>query len=110
MSYINCQQCGCNCNQCDLNQSNKTIVVPVSGASAYETWLAYHPELDPANDPTSPWTEGFWVNNYGSVVQIGDTLSRPVSPLEGKQYFDTTVNKVIYFISNQWRDSQGVIV
>lgn len=55
MSYIDCRQCGCNCNQCGqpLNESNKTVIVPVSGESAYETWKAYNPD--------STLTEAEWL-------------------------------------------------
>jgi len=67
MSYTCCKQYGCSCNKCyeqPLNPSNRTIVVPVAGADAYQTWLAYHPELDPANNPSSPWTEPYWLDNW----------------------------------------------
>lgn len=93
---------GCACNQCQpLNQSNKTVVVPVSGADAYQTWLAYHPDKDPKLNPTSPWTEIYWLENYakgqkgdkgdgiqikGSVATYADLASITPTPEQGDSY------------------------
>lgn len=55
MCTNNNYNCGCNPCNCpqSLNQSNKTIIVPVAGESAYETWKAYNPE--------STLTEAEWL-------------------------------------------------
>jgi len=49
------------CGKCPqpTNPSNKTVVVPVSGASAYETWKSYNPD--------STWSEAEWLENYVKV-------------------------------------------
>lgn len=70
--------CGVNSKNCGVcqptNQSNRTVVVPVEGQSAYLTWLAYNPELDPRINPESPWTEKYWLDNFtkGEKGEKGD--------------------------------------
>lgn len=66
MNYYRCRS-GCSCHKCykqPTNPSNKTVVVPVSGVSAYEAFLAYNPDLDPNLNPESPWTESYWLENW----------------------------------------------
>lgn len=54
------KHCTAGCNKCQpLNQSNKTVVIPVSGQSAYETWKSYNPD--------STWSESEWLENYVKV-------------------------------------------
>lgn len=65
----------CKCNPCysqPTNPSNRTVIVPQEGSSAYEAFLAYNPSLDPNVDPDSPWTEEYWLENYVKGEQ-GDT-------------------------------------
>lgn len=76
--------CGCGCGKGQpLNRSNQTFTVPVEGVSAYETFLAYNPNLDPNLNPDSPWDEAYWLNRYvkgekgdkGDGVQIKGTVT-----------------------------------
>lgn len=68
MTQIKCNKCkghGCNCYP--INQSNKTMVVPLSGKSAFETYLSYNPSY--------PHSEKYWVEvdnkgEKGDGVQI----------------------------------------
>ena len=55
-----CGKCTCQ----PSNPSNKTVVIPVAGSSAYQEWLAYNPDLDPSLNPDSPWSESYWLENY----------------------------------------------
>lgn len=61
--------CGCGsphgyCTCDPTNTSNRTMVIPVSGASAYADWLAYNPDLDPNVNPDSPWNESYWLEHW----------------------------------------------
>jgi hypothetical protein len=40
----------------------------------------------------------------------GNTASRPLSPLAGQHYFDTTLNKPIWYNGANWVDATGTIV
>lgn len=58
MNYYRCRL-GCSCHRCHkqpTNPSNKTVVVPVAGSSAYELWKSYNPD--------STWSESEWLENY----------------------------------------------
>lgn len=71
MTICNKPWCGkCTCQP--TNPSNRTVIVPQEGSSAYEAFLAYNPDLDPSLNPDSPWTEDYWLNNYVKG-QKGDT-------------------------------------
>lgn len=41
------------------------------------------------------------------TLPVGTTANRPVSPAEGTQYFDTTINVAIIFERSQWRTLGG---
>ena len=41
---------------------------------------------------------------------VGATTSRPTTPSVGTQFFDTTLNKPIYYVGTQWVDALGVAV
>lgn len=54
------KHCTTGCNKCQpLNQSNKTVVIPVGGQSAYEVWKSYNPD--------STWSELEWLDRYVKV-------------------------------------------
>lgn len=42
--------------------------------------------------------------------QSGITTSRPTSPKRGEEYYDTTLNKPIWWSGTYWRDASGVVV
>ena len=61
--------CNGSCNSCHndcqpTNMSNRTIVTGQVGADAYKLWLSNYPNLDPDINPSSPWTEKYWVDNW----------------------------------------------
>lgn len=102
MCTNNNYNCGCGCDPCQpLNQSNKTIVVPIAGASGYQEWLAYNPDKDPNLNPTSPWTEKYWIDNWtkgqkgdkgdgvqikGSVPTYADLANITPTPVSGDSW------------------------
>lgn len=49
----------------------------------------------------------------GNIVQTnenGATAGRPASPVTGQQFYDTTLNKPIWWSGANWRDAAGAIV
>lgn len=42
--------------------------------------------------------------------QVGTTDERPVYPNHNQQYFDTDLNKMIYYINGLWKDAMGTSV
>ncbi|WP_432407048.1 glycosyl hydrolase family 28-related protein [Wukongibacter sp. M2B1] len=44
------------------------------------------------------------------AIDGGDKASRPSNPIQYQQYYDTSLNKVIIYDGNNWRDSMGGIV
>ena len=63
--------------------------------------------------------EKFWADD-GSGKNIitrdlndkfsGITSERPKYPQNNQQYFDTTVNKMLYFINGKWVDAMGTVI
>jgi hypothetical protein len=47
--------------------------------------------------------------NLSQLNSNGNTVSRPISPLAGQQYFDTTINKPIWYNGTNWVDATGTI-
>ena len=46
-----------------------------------------------------------------SVYQSGVTANRPTNGLWiGRRYYDTTLNKPVYYTSGGWRDATGTLV
>lgn len=41
------------------------------------------------------------------VYSAGSTIARPLNPRVGQQYFDTTLNKPIFFSGSSWVDATG---
>ena len=52
-------------------------------------------------------TNNYYIDNY---IYSGDTIRRPSNPQIGCQYFDTTLNKPIWWTGMNWVDSTGVSV
>ena len=52
-------------------------------------------------------TDALQVVNRKFVTQNGVSASRPTSSIMGLQYFDTSLNKPIYWNSIGWVDSQS---
>lgn len=54
------------------------------------------------------------VGPEGDILQyyatVGTTANRPVTPANGTQYYDTTINKAIWYISGGWVDATGATV
>ena len=58
-------------------------------------------------------TENTWINADGELydtLRIGDTSHRPIPINPNFQYFDTTLNKPIWWTGTQWVDATGVEV
>lgn len=51
-------KCNCRCKEpCQpLNSSNRSMIIPVAGLSAYEEWKTYNPD--------STWSESEWLDQY----------------------------------------------
>lgn len=52
------------------------------------------------------------VNNYRETLDknIGNTSNRPIGASKGFQYFDTTINKPIFWDGSKWIDATGATV
>lgn len=52
------------------------------------------------------------VNNYRETLNknIGNTSNRPIEASKGFQYFDTTINKPIFWDGTKWIDATGATV
>jgi len=48
--------------------------------------------------------------NFGQLTLNGITGSRPLSPTTGQYYFDTTLNKPIWYNGSNWVDATGTTV
>lgn len=55
-------------------------------------------------------TEALSIVNRKFVTQNGTTANRPTSSITGLQYYDTTLNKPVYWSGTTWRDAAGTIV
>lgn len=53
------------------------------------------------------WDGSFWKPSTG-IVFSGPTSSRPAAPLDYQQYFDTTINCLIWWERSAWRTVSGV--
>ena len=64
------------------------------------------------NAPHKFWEDGSGINVLTRDLNDtfnGSTENRPKNPNENQQYFDTTLNKMLFFINGKWVDSMGVI-
>lgn len=67
-------------------------------------------EADPSHGDPISWyvfNGTAWVP-YVGVVASGPTTSRPASPAEYQQFYDTTISCLIWFERTQWRTVSGV--
>lgn len=55
-------------------------------------------------------TDSLSVVNRKFVTQNGSTLGRPKSSITGLQYYDTDLQKPVYWSGTTWKDSQGNVV
>lgn len=55
-------------------------------------------------------TDALSVVNRKFVTQNGKTAARPVSSITGLQYYDTDLQKPVYWSGTTWKDSQGTVV
>lgn len=55
-------------------------------------------------------TDSLSVVNRKFVTQNGTTTNRPTSSIIGLQFYDTTLQKPVYWSGTTWKDSQGSIV
>lgn len=55
-------------------------------------------------------TEAFSIVNRKFVTQNGSTSQRPTSSITGLQYYDTDLQKPVYWSGTTWKDSQGTVV
>ena len=55
-------------------------------------------------------TDALGVVNRRYVTNNGASTVRPVSPTTGQRYFDTTINKPIYWKGTAWVDSVASVV
>lgn len=46
----------------------------------------------------------------GRMYATGSTVGRPLEPKVGQQYFDTTLNKPVFFSGTAWVDATGTEV
>lgn len=44
------------------------------------------------------------------MYATGSTVGRPIEPRVGQQYFDTTLNKPVFFSGSAWVDATGTEV
>lgn len=59
------------------------------------------------------WEDGSGVNMLTRDLNdnlSGSTENRPQSPQNYQQYFDTTLNKMLYYINGNWVDAMGTVV
>ena len=54
------------------------------------------------------WDGTYWKSSTG-IVMSGPTASRPASPVEYQQYYDTTISVLIWWERGAWRTVSGVI-
>lgn len=58
-----------------------------------------------------PTNENYWLYLGGGVkIDGGSTGNRPESPVTGQMYFDTTLNKPIWYNGYNWVDAAGNII
>ena len=81
---------------------------------SYHGTLTYTTTRDSyKNAPHKFWEDGSGINVLTRDLNdkfSGTTENRPQSPQNNQQYFDTTLNKMLYYINGNWVDAMGTVV
>lgn len=84
-----------------------------STPGSYRGTLTYTTTRDSyKNAPHKFWEDGSGINVLTRDLNdkfSGTTENRPQSPQNNQQYFDTTLNKMLYYINNNWVDAMGEV-
>jgi hypothetical protein len=85
-----------------------------SNPGSYHGTLTYTTTQDSyKNAPHKFWEDGSGINILTRDLNdkfSGTTENRPRSPQNNQQYFDTTLNKMLYYINNNWVDAMGEVI
>lgn len=85
-----------------------------STPGSYHGTLTYTTTRDSyKNAPHKFWEDGSGINVLTRDMNdkfSGTTENRPQSPQNNQQYFDTTLNKMLYYINNNWVDAMGEVI
>lgn len=85
-----------------------------SNPGSYHGTLTYTTTRDSyKNTPHKFWEDGSGVNMLTRDLNdkfSGSTENRPQNPQNNQQYFDTTLNKMLYYINNNWVDAMGEVI
>ena len=85
-----------------------------SKPGSYHGTLTYTTTRDSyKNVPHKFWEDGSGINVLTRDLNdkfSGTTENRPRIPQNNQQYFDTTLNKMLYYINNNWVDAMGEVI
>lgn len=85
-----------------------------SKPGSYHGTLTYTTTRDSyKNAPHKFWEDGSGINVLTRDLNdkfSGSTENRPQNPQNNQQYFDTTLNKMLYYINNNWVDAMGEVI
>ena len=85
-----------------------------SKPGSYNGTLTYTTTRDSyKNAPHKFWEDGSGINVLTRDLNdkfSGTTENRPQSPQNNQQYFDTTLNKMLYYINGNWVDAMGTVI
>ena len=85
-----------------------------STPGSYHGTLTYTTTRDSyKNAPHKFWEDGSGVNMLTRDLNdkfSGSTENRPQNPQNHQQYFDTTLNKMLYYINGNWVDAMGTVI
>lgn len=84
-----------------------------SKPGSYHGTLTYTTTRDSyKNAPHKFWEDGSGINVLTRDLNdkfSGTTENRPQNPRNHQQYFDTTLNKMLYYINGNWVDAMGTV-
>ena len=85
-----------------------------SNPGSYHGTLTYTTTKDSYKNASNKfWEDGSGINVLTRDLNdkfSGTTENRPQSPQNNQQYFDTTLNKMLYYINNNWVDAMGEVI
>lgn len=85
-----------------------------SKPGSYHGTLTYTTTRDSyKNAPHKFWEDGSGINVLTRDLNdkfSGTTENRPQSPQNNQQYFDMTLNKMLYYINGNWVDAMGTVI